>query len=161
LSTEKDTSPFNLSSIVCLVESKNGARILLTGDALMEDIEEALEEHQLFENGKLAVDIFKIPHHGSDKNATDSLLQKVQAKYYIISADGKYKNPDEKLLDMLAANLETGTLCFTYEDGQEQLGPKLKAFTEKLENQGSQLKVVYRKDDEASIVIDLEDVLNY
>jgi beta-lactamase superfamily II metal-dependent hydrolase len=161
LTTDKDTSPFNLSSIVCLVESKNGARILLTGDALMEDIEEALEEHQLFENGKLKVDIFKMPHHGSDKNATDSLLQKVEAKYYVISADGKYKNPDEKLLDMLAANLTTGTLCFTYEDGQEELGPKMKAFEDKLADNGSKLKVVYRKDDEASIVIDLEDVLNY
>lgn len=160
LLTGMDTSPYNLSSIVCLAEIK-GKKILLTGDARMDDVEEGLKQHKLLKGGKLAVDIFKLPHHGSDRNATDSLLKKVTAKHYIISADGKHSNPDKKLLDMLAANLKSGTIYFTYEEGENELKKKFTAFQKKLQKENSKLKLVFRAKEDISIVLNLADNLNY
>lgn len=160
LLTKMDTSPYNLSSIVCLVEVK-GKKILLTGDARMDDIEAGLKKHKLLKNGKMEVDIFKLPHHGSERNATPELLKKIKAKHYIISADGKHENPDKGLLHMLAANVQTGTIHFTYDDGEHQLAGKLKAFEKKLKKEGSQLELSFRDKTKSSIVIDLDDKLNY
>lgn len=160
LLVKPDTSPYNLSSIVCLVEA-NGKKILLTGDARMDDIEDALTKQKLFKSGKLSVDIFKLPHHGSDRNATPSLLKKISAKHYIISADGKHSNPDKGLLDMLAANVKTGTIYFTYSEGENELAKKLAAFKKKLKKEGSKLKLVFRNETEPSITINLGDALNY
>lgn len=158
--TKLDTSPYNLSSIVCLVEL-NGKKILLTGDARMDDIEAGLREHKLLKNGKLLVDIFKLPHHGSERNATAELLKIVKAKHYIISADGKYNNPDKGLLDMLAANVKTGTIYFTYSEGENQLSKKFTAFKKKLEKENSKLELVFRVEEKPSILIDLGDKLKY
>lgn len=160
LLVKPDTSPYNLSSIVCLVETK-GKKILLTGDARMDDIEEGLKKHKLLKNGKLEVDIFKLPHHGSDRNATPSLLKKIKAKHYVISADGKHKNPDQGLLDMLADNLTTGTIHLTYDEGENGLAKKVKDFERRLKKEKSQLIVLPRPKDKVSIVIDLDDKLTY
>lgn len=160
LLTGMDTSPYNLSSIVCLVEVGK-RKILLTGDARMDDIEEGLKKNKLLKNGKLKVDIFKLPHHGSIRNATKDLLKIIQADHYVISADGANDNPDKPLLEMLADNISTGTIYLTYQTGKKDLGAKLKAFEKKLAKQKSKLKLVYRKEGEPSIVVDLEDKLSY
>lgn len=160
LLVKPDTSPYNLSSIVCLVEA-GGKKMLLTGDARMDDIEEALTKQKLLKGGKLSVDIFKLPHHGSDRNATPSLLKKINAKHYIISADGKHSNPDKGLLDMLAENVKTGTIYFTYSEGEHGLSKKLVDFEKKLKKDGSKLKLVFRNEEEPSITINLGDTLNY
>ena len=159
LLTKMDTSPYNLSSIVCLVEA-GGKKILLTGDARMDDIEEGLKQHKLFKKGKMEIDIFKLPHHGSDRNATPSLLKKIKAKHYIISADGKHDNPDQGLLDMLADNLESGTIHLTYSDGEKGLGKKLAAFEKRVKKE-KKLTVAFRKESDPSIVINLGDELKY
>jgi beta-lactamase superfamily II metal-dependent hydrolase len=101
-----DSSEANLSSIMFLAEG-SGRRILLTGDGLGDDVVAGLEQAGLVPpGGVFQVDVLKLPHHGSARNAVGSLFDRVQAKTYVISADGRYGNPDPQTLDWLvdAAN---------------------------------------------------------
>jgi beta-lactamase superfamily II metal-dependent hydrolase len=88
-----DKSIPNLSSIVLLAASE-GKTILLTGDARGDHILAGLEQAGLLTDGKLHVDVLKVPHHGSNRNATATFFKKITADIYIISANGKYGNPD-------------------------------------------------------------------
>lgn len=88
-----DKSIPNLASITFLVEMKN-RKILFTGDGLGEDIVEVLSKNTMLDSsGKFSVDILKVPHHGSDRNATQDFFNTVIAEYYIISANGRDENP--------------------------------------------------------------------
>lgn len=96
-----DTSEANLSSIMFLAESGR-RRILMTGDGLGDDVVEGLERTGLLApGGTIHVDILKLPHHGSARNAVGSLFDRVLADIYVISADGKYGNPDRQTMDWL------------------------------------------------------------
>ncbi len=96
-----DTSEANLSSIMFLAESGR-RRILMTGDGLGDDVVEGLERTGLLApGGTMRVDILKLPHHGSARNAVGSLFDRVLADIYVISADGKYGNPDRQTMDWL------------------------------------------------------------
>lgn len=95
-----DNSPFNLSSIVLLAK-RGGKSMLLTGDARGDDIYTWLGEEGLLKNGKLEVDLFKVPHHGSDRNVTEQTFRDITAKHYVISANGEHGNPEPAMLDML------------------------------------------------------------
>jgi hypothetical protein len=96
-----DRSVSNLSSIIVLLEAKVGQdtkRMLLTGDARGDDLLEMIDEYQLAPGGRLHVDVFKIPHHGSDRNADPKLFELVTADHYVISANGAHGNPDPPLI---------------------------------------------------------------
>lgn len=96
-----DESAANLSSIMFLAESR-GRRILLTGDGLSTDIVEGLEQAGLLEpGGTMHVDIFKLPHHGSARNAVGGLFDRVLADTYVLCANGRYGNPDWTTLEWL------------------------------------------------------------
>jgi hypothetical protein len=88
-----DKSVPNLSSIVLLAECE-GRTVLLTGDARSDHILSGLQQSGLLTNGKLHVDVLKVAHHGSKRNATAKFFKDVMADTYVISADGKYDNPD-------------------------------------------------------------------
>ena len=88
-----DKSVPNLSSIVLLAEC-DGKTILLTGDARGDHILDGLARANLLTSGKLHVDVLKVAHHGSDRNATAKFFKTVTADKYVISANGKYGNPD-------------------------------------------------------------------
>jgi len=140
-----DTSVFNLSSIVCLVEF-GGKRILLTGDGRSDDIYEGLRLNNLLdEDGKIHIDILKFPHHGSIRNMMKPFLENVTADYYVISADGNYDNPDQALLDLFADTITKGTLYITNHDGKAGFGlkKKLDDFQKKLKNDGSKVKLIF------------------
>jgi len=156
-----DKSPFNLSSIVCVVEV-NGKKILLTGDGRSDDILTGLENAGFLENGDpFHVDILKMPHHGSFRNLMPDFLQRVTADHYVISADGKHDNPDTETLIMLADHVEEGTLYFTNQTGAHDLGGKFKEFLQELNRRRSKLAVVFLPSDQKSFVIDLEDKVDY
>ena len=89
-----DISIPNLSSVVVVAQSA-GRKMLLTGDARGDFIKKSLEDAKLIKNGTFPVDIFKVPHHGSDRNNGPSLFAAVPATHYVISADGKNGNPDD------------------------------------------------------------------
>jgi beta-lactamase superfamily II metal-dependent hydrolase len=88
-----DKSIPNLSSIVVLAEC-DGKTLLLTGDARGDHIVEGLRTAKLFKNDSLHVDVLKVQHHGSDRNTTRQFFDQVTADTYVLSANGKYGNPD-------------------------------------------------------------------
>jgi hypothetical protein len=92
-----DKSVPNLSSVVLLAEA-NGKTALLTGDARGDHIIDGLKKANLLKNGKLHVDVLKVQHHGSNRNITKLFLKTVTADTYVISANGKYDNPDHDTL---------------------------------------------------------------
>jgi hypothetical protein len=89
-----DRSVPNMSSISLLVERK-GRRLLLTGDARSDHLLDGLERAgSIPADGGLHVDVLKLPHHGSARNVDPTFLARVTADTYVISADGRYGNPD-------------------------------------------------------------------
>lgn len=88
-----DESPTNLASLAMLVEV-GSKKILLTGDARGDDIVEGFKDAGLGNRLPMKIDILKMPHHGSDRNITENFLKSFVADHYIISANGKYGNPD-------------------------------------------------------------------
>jgi beta-lactamase superfamily II metal-dependent hydrolase len=101
-----DKSIPNLSSIVLLAEAE-GKRVLLTGDARGDHILDGLKRAKLLDaNGRYHVDVLKVQHHGSDRNTTRTFFEAVTADTYVLSADGKYGNPDYDTLKWIveAAN---------------------------------------------------------
>jgi hypothetical protein len=96
-----DKSVHNLSSIVVLAESQ-GKRLLLTGDGRGDHTLEGLKAAKLLKKGKLRVDVLKLPHHGSERNVAPDYFQTIVAKHYVVSADGKFDNPDIGTLKMIS-----------------------------------------------------------
>lgn len=98
-----DTSVYNLSSIIVLVEA-DGHRMLLCGDALGKHIADGLDATNLWDdkqNRRIHLDVFKLPHHGSIRNVDENLFRQVTADHYVISANGKDGNPDTPTLEAL------------------------------------------------------------
>jgi beta-lactamase superfamily II metal-dependent hydrolase len=101
LAAYADKSVKNLSSIVCFVEFGKGAAkktMLLTGDARGDLILKGLKTRKLLKDGKLVVDILKVPHHGSDNNAEPAFFEQILAGTYVLSGDGQYGNPERATL---------------------------------------------------------------
>ena len=48
------------------------------------------------------MDILKTPHHGSVRNIAPNTSRAIRAKHYVISADGKFDNPDIETLKMIS-----------------------------------------------------------
>ncbi len=96
-----DRSIPNLSSIMLLVEEA-GRRLLLTGDGRGTDLLAGLKQAGLLDaQGRLHVNVLKLPHHGSARNVTRKFLQSVTADTYVICANGRDGNPDYSVLKML------------------------------------------------------------
>ena len=72
----EDTKPQNVSSIVCLI-SFDSKIMLFTGDSVPSQILNSVKE-------PIAVNFFKIPHHGSKYNITSELLEKFPSPLYLI-----------------------------------------------------------------------------
>ncbi len=93
---KQDTAEPNGSSIVVLAEFE-GHRALLCADAFPEIVRGSVE--RLLEPGqdRLALDAFKLPHHGSRANINLDLLRRVSAPLHLISSDGtatRHPNPE-------------------------------------------------------------------
>lgn len=97
-----DESVHNLSSIVLLIESQK-KRLLLTGDGRGDHTLAGLAAAKLLRNGKLKLDVLKVPHHGSIHNVEKGYFETIVADHYVISADGKDDNPDIPTLELLSA----------------------------------------------------------
>ncbi len=151
-----DTSLYNLSSIAVLAEFE-GKRILLTGDARGDDILKGLATSGLARGGSIHVDVFKLPHHGSSRNASPEMFSRIIADHYVISANGENGNPDPETLGMIhkARGGDTYTIHLTNHEGPEGLKAKLDGFfaTHPAPNR----KVVYREASALGMKIDLLD----
>jgi beta-lactamase superfamily II metal-dependent hydrolase len=81
-----DDREANGSSIVLLAEY-DGRRALLAADAHPDVLSEGIKRVPGFD-GKLSIDVFKLPHHGSDANVTNDLLGLVECDRYLVSTKG-------------------------------------------------------------------------
>jgi hypothetical protein len=89
-----DQSVPNLSSVMFLVEG-GGRTILFTGDGRSDHLLDGLGQAALLDDkGRMHVDVLKLPHHGSNRNATRTFFKKVTADTYVASANGRDDNPD-------------------------------------------------------------------
>ena len=145
-----DESIHNLSSIVVLVEFA-GKRILLTGDARGDFILESLKEAGLLTNGRCSVDIFKVPHHGSFRNAESSLFETIVAKHYVFSANGRDGNPDPPTFGLLFSARPTGSYEIWLTNEVAAASKYIK------KNKPKGVKVHTRADRESSVLIELGD----
>jgi hypothetical protein len=76
-----------------MVESQ-GKKMLFTGDGLGDDVVDVLSERGLLDSeGEYHVNIMKVPHHGSERNASPEFFNTVTADSYVISANGRDDNP--------------------------------------------------------------------
>lgn len=152
-----DTSPFNVSSIICLAEVGN-KRMLLMGDGRSDDAIKGLEAKGLLApGGTINFDVVKLPHHGSKRNIREDFLQRVTAKNWVISADGSNDNPDDLVLDFIANNIKQSNLWITNRDGKKELGKKITKFLGKCD---ASLKVKFL-DGKPSMIVDLEENVTF
>jgi len=101
LSAYVDKSVPNLSSLV-LVAEVDEKRMLLTGDARGDKILEGLELVRLLDlNGKMHVELLKVPHHGSANNLDNDFFERITANHYVFSGNGEHGNPEREALEML------------------------------------------------------------
>jgi beta-lactamase superfamily II metal-dependent hydrolase len=159
-----DKSVYNLSSIVCLAElgkGKDKKRMLLTGDARGDKILLGLEAVGLLKKSEpLAIDLLKMPHHGSSRNLEPEFFERIKAKTMVISANGKFDNPDVETLKMIAEARkgEDFTLYLTNSHFEGDKGSEIEAALGKEAKDGPG-KVVFRPDDALSLRVDLLDPL--
>ena len=147
-----DASVYNLSSLIILA-TLGERRMLLTGDSLGADIIDGLKNQGLLKDGKIHVDIFKMPHHGSCRNVSLDFFRQITADHYVCSADGTYDNPDKQTLEWLceARGQDDYTLHFT-----NQL-PWFADFFNQQKASGKKFQVMYRGNQAKSMCINLGD----
>jgi hypothetical protein len=126
-----DRSVYNLSSIVVLARAGDRS-LLLTGDARSDDVIDGLETAGLL---PLTVDVLKLPHHGSSRNVDPAFFERVKARNYVISANGRDGNPEDATLQMICDSRADGdpwTLWLTYGrapgDGKPGFTERMDAF---------------------------------
>jgi len=156
-----DRSVYNLSSIVVLVES-GGKRILLTGDGRGDHTLEGLEAAGLLDqNARLHLDILKCPHHGSIRDVAKEYFEAIVADHYVISADGKFDNPDVDTLKLISAARKDDkfTLHLTNPPDafvKPAVGKAVKKFLDADRAAGRKYKVVTRAAKNLSVQIPLD-----
>ena len=111
-----DTELPNGSSISILAEH-GGRRVLLAGDAHPDTLVRAIAPLAKAEGGRLRVDLFKVPHHGSRGNVTRELIELLDCRRFAISTDGtRHGHPDPEAISRLLAFAPPGRrqLFFNY-----------------------------------------------
>lgn len=79
-----DLSPTNKASIITVLEY-DGKKLLFTGDAPAKNIIKSVEKYY----SETKFEIVKLPHHGSQRNISRELIQKLSADRFIISTNKK------------------------------------------------------------------------
>jgi hypothetical protein len=153
-----DRSVFNLSSIVVLAEAA-GKRMLLCGDARGDHVLEGLEAAGLADDGVTRLDLLKLPHHGSIHNVEPEFFERLPARHYVISADGRDGNPETATLEAIAASRadDDFTIHLTNHDGKLDLAERLDAFVAAQRAAGRDFGVAFRAPDALGLRIDLAD----
>jgi hypothetical protein len=134
---ESDNTPANGSSIAFLL--KHGVKHCLFGGDAHAPVLEASIRRYLAEEGlpRLPLDGFKVPHHGSKKNVSKSLLDLLQCRRFLISTNssGRQRHPDdESVARIVAYGGQDTELVFNYRVNQ----------TKRWNNRGLRRKYGYR-----------------
>jgi beta-lactamase superfamily II metal-dependent hydrolase len=159
-----DNSVFNLSSLVMVVEARHPdgrrARMLLTGDARGDHIIAGLQNAGLLDQqGHAHFDVLKVPHHGSDRNLHPEFFQAIQARHYVISANGRFENPSTQALEWIAegAEDEDYVLWLTNRTNPSQDALEKNVAAALAAQPGLREHLRFREDDAPSVMIDVFD----
>ena len=101
LDEEGETSSENMSSVISLLQL-DGRRYLLTSDTGMESLHRAIEhcKHKLIDISH--VNLLQVPHHGSKRNISPSILNTIKCHSAFISASkDSEKHPSRKVTNAL------------------------------------------------------------
>ena len=124
--TVDDTNSFS----PIMVLNNNGKSVCLTGDAPIEEEQDALEAYDLPD-----VDLLKLGHHGSKGSTSKEFLDKIQPEY-VVAQVGKnsYGHPTNEVLNRLAdydaeynkstytgflCNLKNGNIIYHVQPGED------------------------------------------
>ena len=128
--------------------------ILLTGDGLGEHLLEGLHQTGLLEDDDtFHVDVFKLPHHGSMRNMTPELFERITADTYVICADGTNDNPDYQTLEWLVQAALKQSRSFRIVATNETASTK--ALVKQYDPEKSFYKMIFLEPELHSITIDL------
>jgi beta-lactamase superfamily II metal-dependent hydrolase len=94
-------TPPNLASLTLLVEEGN-QKILLTGDALADQIVGGLRAAGKLTGARIKVNVLKVQHHGAENNIDSDFCDTVIAKHYVFCGNGEHANPDLRVLELVA-----------------------------------------------------------
>jgi beta-lactamase superfamily II metal-dependent hydrolase len=116
LPEDLDESVANGSSIALLAEFE-GRRCVLAGDAYAPVLESALRRAAADRGeARLRLAAFKLPHHGSKKNVTPTLVQAVACDRFLVSTNGAmFGHPDDVAMRRVLEHGGAGArLAFNY-----------------------------------------------
>ena len=115
-------TPPNLASLTLLVE-ENGTSILLTGDSRGDQVLDGLTAVGRLDADTFAVDVLKVPHHGSENNVDSDFCDTVLARDYLFCGNGEHANPDARVVEMMArrrlAASGAGPFTFWFNSSEE------------------------------------------
>jgi hypothetical protein len=115
-STTNDAKAANGSSIALLLEHR-GASCLLAADAFPNVLGAALTGLAHARGmPSIPVDAFKLPHHASRANVTNTLMALAPATHYVVSTNGdRFNHPDDEALARVVTGGDPNlTLWFNY-----------------------------------------------
>lgn len=108
-----ETKPANGSSIVLLLRHDDGSRVLLCADAHAAVLVAGLR--RLEPAGPVAVDLCKLPHHGSAANVSPAFLDALSCRHWLVSTNGAlHDHPDRAALARVLVRRGEPTLWFNY-----------------------------------------------
>lgn len=147
--TKVDTAAKNGSSIALLFEY-GGRRILLGADAHSKVLVGSAAH--LTEEERLGIDVLKLPHHGSEKNVTERLMNTFVAKRYVVSTNGNHHEfPDDVAIARVVNSNPDGELVFNY------AGPASQRWQEQSGWQPNRFSVSAGKDEDGVRIVVLQD----
>lgn len=108
-----DQTKPNGASISFILEA-GSKRVLFAADAHPEDILSGLLQYT--DADRVFFDAIKVSHHGSAKNNTSALINKLQSPHWLISTDGsRHKHPDAEAVARIVLTPGAGKmLSFNY-----------------------------------------------
>ena len=112
-----DNTPANGSSIAFVLEAE-GRRLMLCADAYAEDLLGGLERLDgIGTNQRVMFDLVKLPHHGSERNFSPELAQRIDCDRYLVSTNCRvHRHPNfATVLRILRLSDRRVRLQFNYE----------------------------------------------
>jgi hypothetical protein len=109
---EADATAPNGSSIAFLFEH-GGRRVLFGADAHAPVLERSLR--RVSGDAPVAIDAFKVPHHGSAKNLSAGLLAAMDCRRFLVSTNGRqFHHPDREAIARIVHGVRGATVYFNY-----------------------------------------------
>jgi beta-lactamase superfamily II metal-dependent hydrolase len=120
-----ETSPENNSSVISLFEYAK-KKVLFTGDAGIPALKNVIEITDNCDYSLTNLEVLQVPHHGSKRNLSPSILDKIKGKYACISTSKEEnpKHPAKKVTNaLIRRNMKPyqnqgKILCYTHNTPQ-------------------------------------------